>query len=132
MCQSFASLGESSAEREIEQAELNSNSPSIHSEIKPFTTKVDAHVIESLDAVAQSLGISRNTLVVKLINHYLGAAFEEFHAGRFIVFDHTCSMEEKTSEQFVLKELEKITPNLSPEAKRYLDRLVVGQVIGDL
>ena len=38
----------------------------------------------------------------------------------------------KTSEQFVLKELEKITPNLSPEAKRYLDRLVVGQVIGDL
>ena len=131
MCQSFSSMGVASAEREIEQAE-NSPSTTIHSEIKPFTTKVDAHVIESLDAVAQSLGISRNTLVVKLINHYLGAAFEDFHAGRFIVFDHTCSMEEKTSEQFVLKELEKITPNLSPEAKRYLDRLVVGQVIGDL
>ena len=134
MCQSFSNLGSSAAEREIEQAEKNSDSSlmSIRSETKPFTTKVDAHVIESLDAVAQSLGISRNTLVVKLINHYLGAAFEDFHAGRFIVFDHTCSMEEKTSEQFVLKELEKITPNLSPEAKRYLDRLVVGQVIGDL
>lgn len=105
MCQSFASLGESSAEREIEQAELNCNLR-IHFEIKPYN-RVDAHVIESLDAVAQSLGISRNTLVVKLINHYLGAAFEDFHAGRFIVFDHICSMEEKTSEQFVLKEFEK-------------------------
>ena len=132
MCQSFASLGESSAEREIEQAESNSNTVSVRSEIKPFTTKVDAHVIESLDAVAQSFGISRNTLVVKLINHYLGTAFEEFHAGRFIVFDHACSMEEKTSEQFVLNELSKITAGLSEEAKTYLERLVVSQVIGDL
>jgi hypothetical protein len=133
MCQSFVSMGAASAEHEIELAE-QSPSTSIHSEIKPFTTKVDSHVIEALDIVAGSMGISRNTLVVKLINHYLPFAFDSFHGSRYSVFEHVCSnMPEKSSEQFVLSTLESLigTSDVSEEAKAYLKRGIVGHVIGE-
>lgn len=132
MCQSFSSMGVASAEREIEQAE-NSPSTTIHSEIKPFTTKVDSHVIEALDLVAGSMDISRNTLVVKLINHYLPMAFEDFHRSRYDVFTHiVTNMEEQNSEQYVLNALSKVLEHAPSEnAKQYLQRGVVGHVIGE-
>ena len=136
MCQSFSNLGSSAAEREIEQAEKNSDSSlmSIRSETKPFTTKVDAHVLESLDLVAGSMGVSRNTLVVKLINHYLPMAFDSFHSSRFQVFKDTCSsMPEDNSEQFVLNSLTALleSSECSENARNYLTRGVVGVVIGE-
>lgn len=134
MCQSFDSMGYASAEREIELAENTSN-PKVRSEIKPFTTKTDAHVIEALDVVASSMGISRNTLVVKLINHYLPQAFIEFQEARFSVFSTTCSeMPEKTSEQFVLNALTHITEStdMSDEARNYLNSSIVRHVVGGL
>lgn len=132
MCQSFNSMGSAFAEREIEEAE-NSPSTSIHSEVKPFTTKVDSHVIEALDLVAGSMNISRNTLVVKLINHYLPMAFESFHTSRYGVFKHVVSnMEEQNSEQFVLNALSKAVEHAPSEnAKQYLQRGVVGHVVGE-
>lgn len=133
MCQSFSNLGTASAEREIEEAE-QSPSTSIHSEIKPFTTKVDAHVIEALDLVAASMGVSRNTLVVKLINHYLPMAFDSFHSSRYQVFKHTVSnLPEQNSEQFVLNALTTLLESHSPSenAESYLKRGVVGVVVGE-
>lgn len=132
MCQSFSSLGVAAAEREIEQAET-SPSTSIHSEIKPFTTKVDSHVIEALDLVAASMGVSRNTLVVKLINHYLPVAFDSYHSSRFNVLKTCAQMPEENAEQFVLNSLTALleSTDSSENAQSYLKRGVVGVVVGE-
>lgn len=122
MCLSFYEIGHAKAEQEINSNEANPLL-SIDSEIKPFTTKVPAHVLESLDIVANATGMSRNAFVTKLIEVYLPQAFTEHSLGYARVFTHP----DKTDEQLVLEDLEQVQARFeaSPEACKYLDTILL-------
>ena len=90
MCQSFGTMGLAKAEAEINAHEQDSAS-AVSSEIKPFTTKAPTHVIEGLDLLAGHFGMTRNALVLKLINQYLGQAFAEYSTGYNSVFHMLCA-----------------------------------------
>lgn len=116
MCVSFSNMGQSKAEREIEDHE--NGQTEVQTKLKPFTIKTQAHQIEALDVVSELMGISRSALVVKLINHYLGQATYEYLSGYNSVFSH-----EKPEEVIVLEDLEKIlnkSEGLSKEARQFL------------
>ena len=114
---SFSQLGHERAQIEINE------SPSVFSEIKPFTTKAPVHVIESLDLISEELGISRNAFVLEIINSYLGSAFADYYSsyGSAIGEDPV---------QFVNDQLYKIFESkpLSPEAKKYLEHCVLSTI----
>ena len=61
---SFSDLGFRKSENELNQ-QANDDL------VKPFTTKVPAYVLESIDLVASKMGIPRNTLINVLINQFL-------------------------------------------------------------
>jgi len=116
MCVSFSNMGQSKAEREIEDHE--NGQTEVQTKLKPFTIKTQAHQIEALDVVSELMGISRSALVVKLINHYLGQAIYEYLSGYNSVFSH-----EKPEQVIVLEDLEKIlnkSEGLSKEARQFL------------
>jgi hypothetical protein len=116
----FAHLGASKAQLEIESNE-NGSLPT--SEIKPFTTKAPSYVIDALDAVAGHMGMTRNALVLNLIDHYLASAFEEYSISYNAQFT-----DGHTSEQDVLDDLSKMLKTSPDEASRYLERLVIGHL----
>lgn len=128
MCMSFGDMGYAKAEREINEHETN-NAAAVSSEIKPFTTKAPSHVIESLDLIANYLGVTRNALVLKLINQYLGQAFTEFSLG----YNRPFSNPDKTDEQLVITDLEAMLKaskdEVSPQAEDYLKRLVIDHLM---
>ena len=119
---SFSDMGYAKAERDIEDHE--DHKPSVDSPIKPFTTKVPSHVIEALDLVASSMNISRNTLVSKLINQFLGQAFCDYHLGYKSVFNI-----EESEQKYVIGQLKPIDDSgVSEEARIYLSSAVLNSV----
>lgn len=127
---SFYEMGVAQAERDIEEistGETSKNRPEIDSEIKPFTTKVHFHVIESLDLVASSIGISRNTLITKMIDQFLGQVFTEYNGAYHSRFDAFVS-DDISHDAFVSRCLTKLLENseVSQQARDYLSSCVVG------
>lgn len=127
---SFYEMGVAQAERDIEEistGETSKNRPEIDSEIKPFTTKVYFHVIESLDLVASSIGISRNTLMTKMIDQFLGQVFIEYNRAYHSRFDAFYS-DDISHDAFVSRSLTKLLENseVSQQARDYLSSCVVG------
>lgn len=126
----FTQMGYVKAESEIQSHE-EKHASSVYSEIKPFTTKAPTHVIESLDCLADAFSLSRNALVLGLLENYLGNAFLDYQQGYGSVLG-------ETDEQFFLTRLEDLLKksNLSNEAKSYLERSVLNslgmpELIGD-
>ena len=126
MCQSFGNMGLSKAEAEINAHEQN-NASSLTSEIKPFTTKAPTHIIEALDLLAGHFGMTRNALVLKLINQYLGQAFSEYSFGYNSVFNNP----DVSDEQQIIRDIESLTEqaDVSEQAKEYVHRLVVDHLM---
>lgn len=126
MCQSFGNMGLSKAEAEINAHEQN-NASSLTSEIKPFTTKAPTHVIEALDLLAGHFGMTRNALVLKLINQYLGQAFSEYSSGYNSVFSNP----DVSDEQQIIRDIESLTKqaDVSEQTKDYVHRLVVDHLM---
>ncbi|WP_104499428.1 hypothetical protein [Acinetobacter indicus] len=126
MCQSFGNMGLSKAEAEINAHEQN-NASSLTSEIKPFTTKAPTHIIEALDLLAGHFGMTRNALVLKLINQYLGQAFSEYSSGYNSVFNNP----DVSDEQQIIGDVESLTEqaDVSEQAKDYVRRLVVDHLM---
>lgn len=126
MCQSFGNMGLSKAEAEINAHEQN-NASSLTSEIKPFTTKAPTHVIEALDLLAGHFGMTRNALVLKLINQYLGQAFSEYSSGYNSVFSNP----DVSDEQQIIRDIESLTDqaDVSDQAKQYVHRLVLDHLM---
>ena len=126
MCQSFGTMGLAKAEAEINAHEQDSAS-AVSSEIKPFTTKAPTHVIEGLDLLAGHFGMTRNALVLKLINQYLGQAFAEYSTGYNSCFSQSrcfrCSA--------IIHDIENLTEqsDVSEQAKEYINRLVVDHLV---
>lgn len=132
---SFYEMGVAQAERDIEDistGETSKNRPDIDSEIKPFTTKVHSHVIESLDLVASSIGISRNTLVAKMIDQYLGQIFFQYYSAYHSRFDAFYS-DDLSESAFVSRSLTKVleNPEISQQARDYLSAAVVEVFMGN-
>lgn len=125
MCQSFGAMGYAKAEQEINSEQANV--PNISSEIKPFTTKAPVHVIESLDVIAGHFGITRNALVLKLINQYLGQAFSEYSTSYNSIFSNP----DVSDIQQVIHDIEALTiqSDASQEAKDYLCGLVLDHLV---
>lgn len=127
MCLSFYDLGHAKAEQDIDSHESNPFS-SLSSEIKGFTTKVPAHVLESIDFIASSLNMNRNAFVSKLIELYLPAAFSDYSIGYGRAFNQS----EKTDLDLVLTDLDEYLDrsvaqgDLSEAAETYLKKLIVG------
>ena len=126
MCQSFGAMGYAKAEQEINAHEKDS-AAALSSEIKPFTTKAPVHVIEALDLLAGHFGMTRNALVLKLINQYLGQAFTEYSSSYNSVF----STPDISDEQAVINDMNHLAENsdISEEAKEYLNRLVIDHLV---
>ena len=126
MCQSFGTMGLAKAEAEINAHEQDSAS-AVASEIKPFTTKAPTHVIEGLDLLAGHFGMTRNALVLKLINQYLGQAFAEYSTGYNSVFHNP----EVSDVQQIINDIENLTGHseVSEQAKEYVNRLVVDHLV---
>ena len=122
MCQSFGTMGLAKAEAEINAHEQDSAS-AVSSEIKPFTTKAPTHVIEGLDLLAGHFGMTRNALVLKLINQYLGQAFAEYSTGY--------NNPEVSDVQQIINDIENLTGHseVSEQAKEYVNRLVVDHLV---
>ncbi|MGQ7365891.1 hypothetical protein ACTGWM_09975, partial [Streptococcus suis] len=99
----------------------------LSSEIKPFTTKAPVHVIEALDLLAGHFGMTRNALVLKLINQYLGQAFTEYSSSYNSVF----STPDISDEQAVINDMNHLaeSSDISEEAKEYLNRLVIDHLV---
>lgn len=127
MCMSFGEIGSAKAERELsEQDHVQTNNPV---DIKPFTTKAPVTTIEALDAVASTLGMTRNALVLKLINQYLGQAFASYSLGY-----HSAYEGEAASDSVVIGDLEKMLDSANfdhPDTKDYLSRLVINSLQED-
>lgn len=115
---SFSDLGYEKAQLEIQQHEEQSPL-AIQSEIKPFTTKAPVHVIEALDTIAEEFGISRNALVLKLLDLYLGSAYVDYQNGYGDSFN-------EDPHTFPVSQLEKLLKKANPsvEAQEYLERTV--------
>lgn len=115
---SFSDLGYEKAELEIQKHEEKSPA-AVYSEIKPFTTKAPAHVIESLDVLAEDFGLSRNAFVLKLLEVYLGHAFVDYQNGYGVPFG-------QDPHTFPVSQLEKLLKKANPsvEAQEYLERTV--------
>ena len=126
MCQSFGTMGLAKAEAEINAHEQDSAS-AVSSEIKPFTTKAPTHVIEGLDLLAGYFGMTRNALVLKLINQYLGQAFAEYSTGYNSVFHNP----DVSDEQQIIRHIESLTDqaDVSGQAKEYVHRLVLDHLM---
>lgn len=126
MCQSFGNMGLAKAESEINAHEQNSPS-AVSSEIKPFTTKAPTHVIESLDLLAGHFGMTRNALVLKLLNQYLGQAFAEYATGYNSIFHNP----DVSDVQQIINDIEHLTEqsDVSEKAKEYVNRLVVDHLV---
>lgn len=127
MCLSFYEAGHAKAEQDINSHEQNPLAI-LHTEIKPFTTKVPAHMLESLDIVASGLNMTRNAFVTKLIELYLPQAFTEYSLGYGRVF----SQPEKSDEQLVLSDLDELlsrTEGVSNEASQYLKAVITKHLI---
>ena len=124
MCQSFGNMGLS--KEEINAHEQN-NASSLTSEIKPFTTKAPTHIIEALDLLAGHFGMTRNALVLKLINQYLGQAFSEYSSGYNSVFSNP----DVSDEQQIIRDIESLTDqaDVSDQAKQYVHRLVLDHLM---
>ena len=114
---SFSKLGHERAQIEIDE------SPSVFSEIKPFTTKAPVHVIESLDLISEEFGISRNAFVLEILNSYLGSAFADYYSayGSALGEDSVQSVNDHLYKLFESKPL-------SPEAKKYLEHCVLSAI----
>lgn len=115
---SFSDLGYEKAELEIQKHEEKSPS-AVYSEIKPFTTKAPAHVIESLDLMAEYFGLSRNSLVLKLLDVYLGHAFVDYENGYGSSFNEDPHV-------FPVGQLNQLLKKSNPsnECSEYLERTV--------
>ena len=127
MCLSFYEAGHAKAEQDINSHEQNPLA-TLHTEIKPFTTKVPSHMLESLDIVASALNMTRNAFVTKLIELYLPQAFTEYSIGYARVFSHP----EKTDEQLVMSDLDEVlsrTEGVSKEASQYLKAVITQHLI---
>ena len=122
MCLSFGSMGSAKAEQDINAHEQDKAS-AVFSEIKPFTTKAPVHVIEALDLFASHLGMTRNALVLKLLNQYMGQAFTEYSIGYNSLFNTP----DKTDEQVVIDGLNNFLEGseVSEQTKEYFSRLVM-------
>lgn len=121
----FFTLGYEHAQADIHLNQLgevpDSNSPDY--EIKPFTTKVYAYQLASIDALAAHIGISRNTLVSNILESYLGNAFVDYVDG----YAHDLKPNEQSSEQLTISKLEAMLKDsgLSEKARSYLSGLVL-------
>ena len=126
MCQSFGAMGYAKAEQEINAHEKDS-AAALSSEIKPFTTKAPVHVIEALDLLAGHFGMTRNALVLKLINQYLGQAFTEYSSSYNSVFHNP----DVSDVQQIINDIENLTEHsdVSEQAKEYVNRLVVDHLV---
>ena len=115
---SFSVLGYEKAEQEIQKHEQNDAS-AVYSEIKPFTTKAPTHVIEALDIVAEDFGLSRNALVLKILEVYLGHAFVDYQNG----YGHPFGQDVHT---YPVQQLEVLLKKANPskESREYLERTV--------
>lgn len=117
MCVSFSDMGQTKAEREIDDHEKGRSD--VETKLKPFTIKMQSHQIESLDVISEMMEISRSALVVKLINHYLGQAVYDYLSSYNSVFSH-----DKPEEVVVLEHIEALLatkyPDLSEESKKFI------------
>ena len=116
MGNTFKNMGHLKAVSELEQEFENNTSP-IHSPLKPFSLKVPHHVLESLDFLADTMGISRSALIVNIFDQYLGQVTYEYLDGY-----HSLGTPEAPPEVVVSEDLDQRLSNsdLSEEAKRYL------------
>ena len=125
MCMTFADMGVAKGEREVnEHDNVRFNSPI---DIKPFTTKAPVTTIEALDSVAVSMGITRNALVLKLINQYLGQAFISYSLGY-----HSAIAGEAVPDSVVISDLEKLLKSSKfdcSETSDYLSRLIFDSLV---
>ena len=71
MGNTFKNMGHLKAVSELEE-ELEGNTSQIHSRLKPFSLKVPQHVLESLEFLAETMGVSRSALIVNIFDQYLG------------------------------------------------------------
>ncbi|NHC05049.1 hypothetical protein G9F31_15025 [Acinetobacter sp. 187] len=117
MSLSFSELGAAQAENSKEELDVL---------IKPFTTKAPIHIVESLDLIANYMQISRNALVLKLIDQYLGKAFIEFHEGfsgdKALEDDGFGNMFSITNT--ITDLIESTSMNLSPTTESFLRNLI--------
>jgi hypothetical protein len=122
-------MGSDNAEQQFKRA-MNNPVSEIQSEIKPFTTKVDSHILDSLDAFATEIGTSRNSLVVNLLNEYLPTAIYQYFLGHYSFMDSEGI--QITQEQYILDCLSKMVDrsDLTDISKTFLERGVVDQVFG--
>lgn len=116
MGNTFSNMGHLNAVTELEK-EMDSNTAPIHSPLKAFSLKVPEHVLESLDFLAEMIGVSRSALIVKLFEQYLGQATYDYLDGYNSLAGH-----EKPIEVVISEDLEERleASDLSDSAKQYL------------
>jgi hypothetical protein len=116
MGNTFKNMGHLKAVSELEN-EMEGNTPSIHSPLKPFSLKVPQHVLESLDFLAESMSISRSALIVNIFDQYLGQVTYDYLDGY-----HGFMPTESPAEVVVSEDLDVRLENsdLSESAKQYL------------
>jgi|SRR5699024_7025136 hypothetical protein len=125
MCMSFGQLGTSKAEYEMNTHENTFDSKP---EIKPFTTKAPVHVVEALDAVASHMNMTRNALVLKLINQYLPDAFISYSVAYNQAINNGFA-----DDKDVISDMDLMIKNaeLSAEAEKYLQRSIVDCLVSN-
>ena len=125
MCMSFGQLGTSKAEYEMNTHENTFDSKP---EIKPFTTKAPVHVVEALDAVASHMNMTRNALVLKLINQYLPDAFISYSVAYNQAINNGFA-----DDKDVISDMESMIQKteLSPEAQKYLERAIIQTLVSN-
>ena len=96
---------------------MEGNTSQIHSPLKPFSLKVPQHVLESLDFLAETMGLSRSALIVNIFDQYLGQVTYEYLDGY-----NGLVTPEAPPEVVVSEDLEQRLKNseLSESAKQYL------------
>ena len=126
MGNTFKNMGHLKAVSELED-EMNSNAVQIHSPLKPFSLKVPQHVLESLDFLTETMGISRSALIVNIFDQYLGQVTYEYLDGY-----NGLVTPEAPPEVVVSEDLEQRLKNseLSESAKQYLKDAVYHVAFG--
>lgn len=127
MGNTFKNMGHLKAVSELED-EMNINAVQIHSPLKPFSLKVPQHVLESLDFLTETMGISRSALIVNIFDQYLGQVAYEYLDG----YNGLAAPQERPSEVVVSEDLEARLENseLSESAKQYLKDAVYHVAFG--
>lgn len=116
MGNTFSNMGHLNAVTELEK-EMDNNTSLIHTPLKIFSLKVPEHVLESLDFLAEMMGVSRSALIVKVFEQYLGQATYDYLDGYNSLSGH-----ERPIESVISEDLDNRlnASDLSDEAKQYL------------